>query len=413
MDRIIEKKSFNYKFWLWGIILLSCLIGGIILFRNILKPSLEKKDIVFSTVTRGNLESTFSAVGIVKPISEMTITSPIATKIKSISSENGQHVNKGDLILTLDTEFARLEYARLSDELKLKENNVQRLSLNLNKNIKDIEIDNAIQELEIKNLHSKLLDLKELLKVGGATAEEVKQAESNLQIVELRKKKLENELKYRRASIDSDIENVKIQSTIQRNKLNELGSKINQTNVISPLKGVVTWLNTTIGEQVTTGSPIAKVADLSSYYIEATASDMHAKKINIGQEVQITINNEILNGKIEQILPDMDQGTIKFKVTLDIPDSKLLRPNMKVEISVITAKKMNTLYVLNGRGYKGGKIQSFFIKKNDELIKKDVTIGIANSKQIEVLKGAQEGDQIVISDMERYKDHSSINYSEL
>lgn len=411
MDRKIEKKPIATKRWISIALVLLAGIAGFYLLRKNLRVKVHPQDLIFSEIKRGDIASSFSATGIIKPRAEVSIVSPMSTKIDKVLIEQGKAVEKSDHILQLATEFASIEYKRLQDELKLKENNVKRLRLNLQKNLRDIEIDNQIQALKIENLSSKLSDLQLLYKVGGTTEEAIKQAQSELEIVRLNKQKLENELNYRKASIDVDVQNETIQSDIQRNILHELGTKIQQTQVVSPINGVLTWVHQTIGAQVTQGTPIARVADLSAFHIIATASDMHAKKIQTGQSVQIIVSKEILRGTVEQILPAVEQGAITFKVALDNPSAPLLRPNMKVEIQVITATKKNVLYAVNGQAYRGGKSQAFFIKDKDKLVRKELSIGISNSKQIEILDGAKEGDQIVINNMERYADNKSINFS--
>lgn len=410
MDRKIEKK-FNAKPWIYALLIIGAILIGFRWLKSSTRAVLTSDDVILATVKRGNMESTITAVGITKPSKEIVITSPLTAKIKKVVADNGAAVQPNEAILRLDADFALTEYGRLKDELKLKENNVNRLRLSLNKEIKDIAIDVEIEELQVSNLKSKLRDLKQLVVIGGATQEEVNQLETQLNILELRKRKLENDLTYRRASIDSDVKNEELQSAIQRTIMNQLGKKIDQTSVVSPITGVVTWINDAIGTQVQEGDKLAKVADLSSYYIEATASDMHSKKIKINQAVHVRINEDFIDGKITQILPSVDNGTVKFVVSLGEADSALLRTNMKVDIQVVQSQKENTLYVTNGRAYRGGKRQKFFVQQGDQLVQKEMIIGVNNSKNIELIEGAKEGDVIVISNMDRYEDEPTISYT--
>src|SRR5690606_1485537 len=114
----------------------------------------------------------------------------------------------------------------LEEELNLKDNNVVRLKLELEKNIRDIELDDRIKDLQVQNFEALLSDAQRLLEIGGSTQEEVEKARQNLAIARLEKHKLENELEYRKASIESDVLNEKIQSSIQEKRLVEIQKKI-------------------------------------------------------------------------------------------------------------------------------------------------------------------------------------------
>ncbi len=377
--------------------------------RQFLKPSVDTQQLIFATVQQGDLENTFSARGLVKPESEILLTSPLSTKIKSVLIEAGASLKKGNTILQLDTEFAALEYSKLKDELLVKENNVNRLELSLQKNIRDIELDNKIKQLEVKNLQAQVQDLIHLHHIGGATQEEVDQAKQNEEIARLQLQKLENELNYRNSSFKADVRNEELQSAIQEKVLNELGKKIALTQVKAPASGVLTWVNQAIGTQVEVGSPLAKIANLSSFTIEGTASDRFSENILIGLPVRIRVNREYINGQISQILPNIENNTVQFKVQLEQANSPLLKANMQVELFIVEDRNDNTLFVTKGSAYKGGKTQEFFVLEGDQLVKREVEIGITNMNNVEILSGLEAGDQIVINDNDQLRNKDIIS----
>ncbi len=381
---------------------------AIFAIRTLIAPKANQEQIVFATVTRGDLENTFTARGLVKPETELLLTSPISTTISKVFLEPGSQVKPGTTIISLNTEAATLEYSKLQDELKMKNNNVNRLQLSLQKNIRDIEIDHQIKELEVKNYQAQWNDIVRLQEIGGATQDEVEQAKQRLQIAQLEQQKLDNELNYRKSSFEADVKNEELQSSIQEKVLSELDRKIRLTNVTSPVSGVLTWVNQAIGTQVDTGSPLARIANLNSFSIEGTASDRFAEKIAVGLPVRIKINKEFLNGFISQILPNIENNTVQFRVQLDEPSSPLLKPNMQVELFIVEDTRSNTLILRKGAAYKGGKVQDFYVKKGDQLVQTPIEIGITNVNNIEIIGGANEGDVIAISDLSKYNNQKTI-----
>jgi len=412
MDRQIQPKtqrSRKAKPWIYGLIVIAILAAALFGLRKIITRPAQLKDLALATVQKGDMENTISASGLVKPSSEILLTSPIATRIKKVVLENGSTVKEGDTIMELDTEFAQLEYSKLQDQLKLAENNVTRLRLNLEKDLRDIGLDDQIKNLEVQSLEAQLKDAERLEQIGGATKEEVEQALQNLKIARLQKQKLENELNFRKASLNADVRNEEIQSSIQKKTLNELGKRINLTKVKAPSAGVITWLNNSIGTRVEEGAQLVRIANLSSFSIDAVASDIHTEKIKVGLPVRVRINRQNLSGIIEQILPAVSNNTVQFRVQLEEADSELLRPNMQVDVFVVNSKKENTIYVANGPAFQGGNLQKLFILEGNELVQRELEIGLMNADFVEILSGAKAGDKIVVSDMKRYENQNTVS----
>jgi HlyD family secretion protein len=169
-------------------------------------------------------------------------------------------------------------------------------------------------------------------------------------------------------------------------------------------RGVITWVNENIGEQVPEGSPLVRVADLRSFQIEGACSDRFADRIQVGQEVNVRINDNFLKGHIKNILPAVSNNTVAFIVDLESPDDPQLRPNMRVETFVVTDQKKDVLRVKQGAAFKGGQRQDIYVVRGDQAHKLDVRTGISNGEYIELLTDELiAGDRIIISDMSEYE----------
>ncbi|GAA5219617.1 efflux RND transporter periplasmic adaptor subunit [Membranihabitans marinus] len=411
MDRPItikEQRKKKYYRIIKIIVLGLGLISVLLIARKWLNPSIDLNQLTTDTVIVGEIQNMVTATGIVKPSSELVINSPIDSKIQSIALENGSLVSTNDAIMNLDVSFLTLENERLQDELQLKQNNVNRLQLSLEKDIRELQLDDEIKALELKNLEGQLSDAQRLFDLGGATEEEVEQAQQRLKIAELEKSKLENELSYRQASIHMDVSNEKITSSIQKKRIDELKTKIKLANVTAPLSGVITWIDQTIGKQVREGDPIVRIADLHSYSIEGEASDMHSDKIQLGQNVQIRLGDEIMKGSIEQIRPALENNTIQFRIKLEDESSPRWRPNMEVDVRIITATKSQVLTVANGTAFRGRKTSKIFVLQDQEAVARSVNLGMITPERVEILSGLSAGETIILSDMSVYEQFQKI-----
>lgn len=393
------------------VLILLAATAGFYLLTYFLKPKAGKQDFRMAKVEIGDIEQTISANGLVVPAFELQLNAPVNTEIKEVFLKSGAQVKSGDLILGLDEEYIQLEYGSIKDELELKNNNITKLKLEYEKNLKDLEYEDGIKGLQLSSLESKLKDVTRLKEIGGATQEEVQQSLLELEIARLEKKKLENDLNFRKQTLKSDQRNLELEVLIQEKKLKELDRKLSETSVKAPRSGVITWINQDIGKKVNEGDPIVRLADLQSFRIEASCSDRYSSLVKVGMPVKVRLNQSRIEGRIVSILPAVQNNTLEFLVDLDDPDYKDLRPSMQVEVFIVTDKKENALRVKNGPTFKGAIEQKIFVVKYNEAIAYQVRIGLTNTDFVEIISdGIKPGDQVIISDM---SDYEKINVIEL
>lgn len=406
MDRPISQDSqrnTNLKKWAGYIIGIAALVAAIWAIRLFIKPSMDTTKFRIAKAVIGEMDETITSSGTVVPAFESVITSPITAEILSVKSKPGTTVDRGSAILELNTEFTKLEVAQLKDELELRKNNVKRLTLEFDKNVRDLELDDQIQGLQVNSLEALLEDAKKLNKIGGATDEEVEKASLDLQIANLRKKKLENEVEFRKASLNSDKKNLELEVQIQQNRLAELNKKLYASRVVAKQAGVVTWVNENIGAKVNEGEPLVRIANLDNYYIEGQVSDRYAQRIIPGMEVTVRINRKELAGIIQNILPEINNNTMKFNVILKDGSDEALRPQARVEVFLITDQKDDALKLPSGPAFTGAPTQDVYVIRNGVAERTRVTVGMTSIDEVEITSGLQPGDQVILSKMDEYE----------
>ncbi len=401
----LDQRKNNFGQWFKYLLIIAVVVAGVFLLRNLLKTEIKKADFVFAKVEQGDMENTITASGMVVPSFEQQINAPVSTEIKKTILKSGTRVEPGDLILNLDEEYIKLDYESLKDQLELKKNNITRLKLEYKKDLQEIDYEDKIKGLRLSSLKANLGDVQRLKEIGSATQEEVEQAELNVQIEELEKKKLENDLNFRKSVITSDERNLELEVLIQEKKMKELARKLKETSVKAPRGGVITWINENIGQKVNEGDPLVRIANLESFRIEGSCSDRYANLVKVGMSVKVRVNKTMLDGAITSILPAVENNTIEFVVLLDKADQQELRPNMRVEVFIISDKKENVLKLKNGSVFTGSAEQALFVVQGDHAVKKKVRVGLTNVNYVEIIGGdVKSGDQVIISKMVDY-DH--------
>jgi HlyD family secretion protein len=383
------------------------LVGAVIavyLFRNVLKTSIEASRIRTATAEVGPVENSLNATGEVIPAYEQIITSPIRASIRRVLLTPGTQIKPGQAILDLDKSMTIIDFEKMQDQLALKRNSIEQLRMKLNKDLFDAEADDKIKSLNINRLKAELEDTRRLQKVGGRTQEDVTRAENSLRIAELEKTKLENDLSYNRQSMGASLKETTLQAQIEEKNLKELDRKLNQANIIADRAGVLTWVNENIGSAVTEGEILAKLADLGSFRIEGSCSDIYADQVKPGLPVIVKVNEINLRGMITQVKPSVKNGVVQFVVQLDENHHTSLRPNMKVEVFVVTDRTAKAVRVANGPAFKGKKNQFVYVLTNKGIAqRREVQVGLSNFDYVEIKSGIQPGEKVIITDLGQFE----------
>ncbi len=372
-------------------------------FRQLIRPTIRSGNFSTASVEKGDVLATVSASGTVLPEFEEIKTSPISSIIIKIYQSLGSEVNTGDTILTLDINSSNTALEKLKDELALKKNNATKLKLQLEKTIIDLNTQFNIKKLSVESMEADLKEERYLDSIGGGTKAKIEKAELNLKISKLELEQINQTIENSEKAMEADLVGLNYEINIQQNNINELESKIDRATIKADKKGVITSINSQIGQSVSEGEELAKVANLQSYEVDGSISDMHSEKLSNGASVIVRINGQTdIDGEVVSISPAIEENLIQFKIKLAQKEHPQLRPNMKVDVFLVTAFKKNVLRIKNGAFYQGGIRQKVFVVENGKLVQKEVEFGESNIDYVEIVNGLSKGDKIVTSDMEDY-----------
>lgn len=411
MDRALSERVMTRRkgktFLIIGALILSLgLLTG--LLRASLKTSLKKSVISIAVVEKGTIENTLTATGEVLPEFEEVITSPINASVQKVGLDAGSEVKAGQSILTLDKAATEIACEKLKFQLESKRNSIQKLKLELDKSFFDLQSNNDIKQLHINSLQASVENAKRLYKAGGGTREDIEQAELNLKVALLEKKQLENEITSKQQTMRVEMRESEIDAEIQQNDLYDLERKLRLANIVASRPGVVTWVNKNIGAAIREGESLARIADLASFKVVGSISDSYIDQLHNGMTAIIRINETQVRGRVVNIYPSVQNSIVSFDVQLNERNNKLFRPNMKVDVFLVTSTGNDIWKVANGPAFKGPPVQDIFVVSNGKAYRRTVHIGMTSFDYVEIRDNVQTGDSIITSDMSEYKNSKEI-----
>lgn len=411
MDRIIEEEiqARNRKKLVLYILTLTAIATiCLLLVRSYFSSSVNRSSITTAVVEKGAIENTITASGEVLPEFEETITSPINASIQNILLDAGSKIMPGQSALLLDKSASRAEYDKLKFQLESKQNEIQKLKLDLDKSFYDIQSSNNIKQISINSFEADVENAKRLYKAGGGTRADIDKAELSLNVAKLEKQQLENEIKNKQQTMQIEIKEAELAASIQEKDLNELGRKLQLADIAARRGGIITWLNKNIGASVKEGDALARIADLSSFKVQGSISDNYLDQLHTGMTAIIRVNDNPIRGKVINVQPSIQNNIVTFDIQLDDRGNKGLRPNMKVDVYLVTAAKSNVLRVANGPAFKGNAVQDIFIVRDGKATPRAVRVGMVNFDYIELTGNVKPGDVIITSDMSAFKNAKEI-----
>ena len=412
MDREVPKeirqKERNKKLLKYGGIA-SAVVACLALLISFMQSSVKLKDLVLSTVDNGLIEVSVSASGKVVPAFEEIINSPINTRIVEVYRKGGDSVDVGTPILKLDLQSTETEYKKLLDEEQMKRYQLEQLKVNNETFLSNLAMNVKVSAMELNRKEMELRNERYLDSIGSGTHDKVRQAElaynkGKLELEQLQQQ-YENEKKVKAA----DLKVKELEFNIFSKGLAEMKRTLNDAQVGSPRKAILTFVNNQVGAQVGKGEQIAVVSDLSHFKVEGEIADTYGDRVAAGGKVIVKVGSEKLEGVVSSVTPLSKNGVISFSVQLENDSHKRLRSGLKTDVYVMNAVKEDVMRIANASYYVGrGDYELFVLDSEDELVKRKVKLGDSNFEFVEVVSGLQPGDRVVISDMSNYKNKNKL-----
>lgn len=412
MDREIPKevrdKERKKKFIKYGAIGVAAVVCIAVLI-SFMRSSVNRKDLVFSEVDNGTIEVSVSASGKVVPAFEEIINSPINTRIVEVYRKGGDSVDVGTPILKLDLQSTETEYKKLLDEEQMKRYQLEQLKVNNNTYLSDLSMQVKISAMKLNRMEVELRNERYLDSLGSGTTDKVRQAELNFNTGKLELEQLRQQYANESKVKEADLKVKELEFNIFSKSLAEMKRTLDDAQIRSPRKAILTYINNQIGAQVAEGSQVAIISDLSHFKVEGEIADTYGDRVAAGGRAIVKIGNEKLEGTVSSVTPLSKNGVISFIVQLNEDNNKRLRSGLKTDVYVMNAVKEGVLRLANASYYVGrGEYELFVQDSKDEIVKRKVQLGDSNFEYVEVISGLKPGDKVVVSDMSSYKNKNKL-----
>lgn len=357
-------------------------------------------------VKRGEMLRSVRGPGTLVPEEIRWISAETDAQVERIVLHPGAQVEPDSIILELTN--PTLEQSVIDAELQLKAAEAEYTDLRV-------------------RLESQLLNEQaELARVKADYQGAILEAESRR---ELSQSGLVSDLELRRAELAAeqltvrwDIEQQRVKKTAesheaqlavnraqleQRRTLYQLRrNQLEALHLRAGIHGILQEVPVDVGQRLTPGTNLARVAQPDKLKAELRISETQAKDIEVGQVAQIDTRNGIVEGKVSRIDPSVQQGTVTVDVVLTGELPRGARPDLSVDGTIELERLADVLYV--GRpayGQANSKVGLFKVGPDGETARRtQVQLGRSSVNTIEIVEGLREGDEVILSDSSPWDD---------
>lgn len=381
----------------------------IILLISLMRTGVQRKDLIFSTVDNGTIEISTGASGRIVPAFEEIINSPVDSRIVEIYRKGGDLVETGTPILKLDLQSMETEYKKSLDEKQMRLYKLNQLKVNDQTILNDMEMQIKVSAMKLNRMKVELRNEQYLDSLGAGTTDKIRQAELSYNVAQLEYEQLKQRYINEQSVREAELKVQELDFNIFSKSLAELKRTLEDAQIRSPRKAVLTYVNNQVGAQVARGSQVAIISDLSQFKVEGEISDAYGDRIVAGGRAIVKIGNDKLEEIISNVTPLSKNGVVSFSVQLAEDNHRRLRSGLKTDVYVMSAVKEGVMRIANSSYYIGrGEYELFVMNGDNELIKRKVQLGDSNFEFVEVVSGLKLNETVVVSGMSSYKNMSKL-----
>jgi HlyD family secretion protein len=418
LDRKIENKGIPLKKLIpiaVGFIVLAFLAFEVISRSGTTRLRVDSSRMTISQVKYGDFLEYYPFDGTVIPLTPVYLDVEQGGRVDEILVEGGKLIQKGDLILRFSN--TTLQTNLINTENSLLENLDRQRNTQL-----QLAKDKLTRREEMLNLNYEILKLeKHFKRFSVLNSEKIGISEEDYETLkdQLEYKKAQRELKKERAKQEdllSDEQLEQANKAIERINisLGLLSRQIESLEVKAPISGYLSSINAEIGQTIGPGQRIGQIDVLDKFEIRAGVDQYYISKVAVGTKGKFTLDGNSYGVEVTKIYPEVINNvfTVDMAFADELPDGIKRGQTLTVELSF--SEPGQSLMVKKGGFYQQTSGRWVYMLSGDGKTahRVDIRLGRQNPRNVEVVEGLSEGDWVITSGYDTFKEADELIFDE-
>jgi HlyD family secretion protein len=369
--------------------------------------SIDRARIRTAKVERGTLVRDVVADGRVVAANSPTLYA-IAAGTVDFRVRPGDKVVHGQVLATIASPELQSRLTQEQATLAGLDANVGRAGLdiehgraNANKLIAEADVDRQTAQREVD------VD-RELYGKGVIASLELKRAEDLLAKADIVVKHAKIEAGLATKELEFDLGTKKQSLDRQQAVVAELQRQVAALEISSPVDGQVGQLLVAQRATVAANTPVVSVVDLGAFELEIRVPDSFARDLAIGMAAEIREGTQTFPGKVRSVSPEVVDGNVATRLEFGDKRPAGLRQNQRLTARILIEERPNVLKVSRGSFVDTGGGNFAYFVDNGVAERRPITTGAISLDAVEIVSGAQVGDEIVVQGADSFKDATRV-----
>jgi HlyD family secretion protein len=366
--------------------------------------SIERSAVLIDSVRKGDVVREVRGPGTLVPEHIRWITAQASARVERLASESGKEVAAGELLLELSNPDLQIQTMQAEQQVRQAQIELLNLTTNLRSQM-------LTQQGVVANTRTQYVSAMQEVSAADSLAKrrlissfdaqnkraQAEEFTTRLRVEQERLKLMEQAIGAQIATQSSQVQQLKAIAVNQQNRLQSL-------HVRAPERGVLQDLTLQLGQWVPEGTTLAKVVQPGQLKAVLRIPESQAKDVAIGQKASIDTRNGFVPGHVMRKDPSAQGGSVTVDVSLDgaLPAGAV--PDLSIDGTIVIEKLTNVLYSGRPAFSAGSGSASLFRVTSDGKAadRVPVVLGRSSVNVIEIVRGLEIGDRIIVSDMSQY-----------
>ena len=363
-------------------------------------PTVQKETLYIDSVKRGPMLRSVRGPGTLVPEDIRWISAPVDARIERIPALPGVRVAAETVLMEMSDPQAEQNALEAQSQLKGAEADYDNLKAQLDSQL-------LTQQGQVTAAQSASDQAKLQYEADAKLFKDALIPEITQKLSALKSEQLAQQAKIEVGRYEKSKSSAAAQLAAQRARVEQMRAlyglrqhQVDSLKVRAGIPGVLQELPVQVGQRVTAGTVLARVARPEKLKAQLQIPEVLAKDVKLGQTATIDTRNGVVDGHVARIAPSVQDGTVLVDVALDGKLPEGARPDLSVDGTIEIERLPDVLYV--GRpsyGNQNSKVELFKLAPDGKTaVRVPVELGRMSVSTVEIVKGLQAGDKVILSD---------------
>ncbi len=385
----------------------GALLGIIIALASLKSaaPAVDRATLLVDSVRRGEMVREVRGPGTLVPEHVRFITALSAGRVDRLFAQPGQAVQPHSILLELSNPDVQIQLLQAEQQLTAAQAQLVTIRSTL-------QAERLTQEGTVATTQTELADARRQATVAESLMADHLIAANDAALAKDKAAEMETRYRIEQQRLALMSQTIDSQIAVQQSQVDRLRAiAAFQQNVVRSLRvragdsGVVSDLTLQLGQWVLAGTVLAKVVQPGRLKAVLLIPETEAKDLAIGQKAVVDTRNGVVVGHVIRFDPNAINGTVAVDVSLDGPLPAGARPDLSVDGTIEVERLRHVLYTGRpGYGQPNSTMGIFRLSTDGRYAYRvQVQVGRTSVSTIEILRGLNERDSVVLSDMSQWE----------